>query len=176
ELSEIPPAEYTVTFNVTDAATSNAISDAEIIIDGNTLTTNSSGEATVDLIDGNYSYSVNASGYYEATGNVVVNGSDIIADVLMDIDTSIEEFESGITISPNPSTGRFLLLISGVNNNLTVTIYDAKGNVIIKKENQEIIDGKYEQLFDLSSHANGMYYLKVVSENVEFVKKIVVTK
>ncbi|MEA3504460.1 MAG: S8 family serine peptidase, partial [Bacteroidota bacterium] len=53
--------EYTVTFNVTDAATSNAISGAEIIIDGNTLTTNSSGEATVDLIDGNYSYSVNAS-------------------------------------------------------------------------------------------------------------------
>lgn len=71
----------TVTFTVTDNDTSNPIENAEIVIDSQTLTTNSSGVATIDLLNGTYSYDVTATDYDPGSGSVTVNDSDVFENV-----------------------------------------------------------------------------------------------
>ncbi len=83
EMTPLPPEEYTVTFNVSDINTSDPISGAEIAIDGENLTTDASGQATISLPDGTYSYSVNASGYENESGSVTVSGADVTENVEM---------------------------------------------------------------------------------------------
>ena len=78
-----PPPTYTVTFNVTDIETTDPIDGATIDIDGNQLTTDASGVATIDLYDGNYPYTVNATDYDEYTGDVTVAGAATSVDVEM---------------------------------------------------------------------------------------------
>ena len=78
-----PPPTYTVTFNVTDDETTDPIEDATIDIDGSQLTTDASGVATIDLSDGDYPYTVNATDYDEYTGDVTVAGAATSVDVEM---------------------------------------------------------------------------------------------
>nr|MDA3865656.1 carboxypeptidase regulatory-like domain-containing protein [Salinivirgaceae bacterium] len=66
---------YTVTFTVVDEV-SAAVENASISIDGNELTTDGSGVATVDLINGSYDYTITKAGYDEYTGSVTVTDSD----------------------------------------------------------------------------------------------------
>jgi hypothetical protein len=74
--------EYTVTFNVTDGT--DPIAGASIAINSTTLTTDASGMATIDLPDGPYGYTVTATNFETASGNVVVDGADITENVTMD--------------------------------------------------------------------------------------------
>lgn len=83
-INQPDPPIYTVTFNVTDADDSHAIDGAEININSTVLTTNASGVATIDLEDGNYSYTVSKTDYAETTGTVNVSGAATTVDVPMD--------------------------------------------------------------------------------------------
>lgn len=80
----ITPAttEYSITFNVTDGV--NPIVGASITVSGQTLTTNASGEATIDLLDGTYAYTVTKAGYNQSLGNVTVSGNDVTENVVLD--------------------------------------------------------------------------------------------
>jgi Leucine-rich repeat (LRR) protein len=69
--------EYTVTFNVTDES-SNALEAAVITIEGGTsVTTNSSGVATLDTVNGTYNYTVTKTGYNDASGSITVSNAPI---------------------------------------------------------------------------------------------------
>ena len=75
--------EYTVTFNVTDE-NSNAIEAAVITIGGGTsVTTNSSGVATLDTVNGTYNYTVTKTGYNDASGSITVSDAAVSEDVTM---------------------------------------------------------------------------------------------
>ena len=71
-----------VTFNVTDND-ANPIEDATITINGSSLSTNASGNATIDLADGDYPYTIVADGYYQTNGSVTISGVDINEDVTL---------------------------------------------------------------------------------------------
>ena len=77
---------YEVTFTVTDGA-KGAIEGAVITVDGypSLDPTNSSGEATIDLYDGDYDFSVTADGFIDYTdGSFTVNGEPLsVPDVVM---------------------------------------------------------------------------------------------
>jgi uncharacterized membrane protein len=74
---------YTVSFNVKDEGGNN-LESATISINGNDLQTNTDGNASIDLVNGSYSYSVNKAGYIEATGTVNVSGSAVTENVLLE--------------------------------------------------------------------------------------------
>lgn len=65
---------YTISFTVKNSSGS-AISGAQIMIGGKTLTTNSSGQASVSLTQGSYFYAVSKDGYNFYTANVNVAGN-----------------------------------------------------------------------------------------------------
>jgi hypothetical protein len=101
-LTESTTPQYTVTFNVTDGAT--AIEAASVAIDGETLTTNASGVATIDLENGTYNYTVTKSGYDSFNGSVEVNSSAISVDVTLNETSNdyytvpfVENFDNAVT-------------------------------------------------------------------------------
>lgn len=73
-------------------------------------------------------------------------------------------------ISPNPNTGVFLL--SNVNKESTIYVYDLLGNIVLQKVNVQPTDLN----IDISNNARGVYYVKVVSIEGEIlgIKKVVV--
>ncbi|PLX25883.1 MAG: hypothetical protein C0599_00090 [Salinivirgaceae bacterium] len=83
---------YTLTFNVTDAGDSHALDGASIAINSTTLTTDANGQATIDLEDGTYAYTITRTGYDEVTGSVTVSGSTVSEDVAMNQTTYVLTF------------------------------------------------------------------------------------
>ena len=81
EVTMSPPAEYTVTFNV--MADGSPVEGAVIDINDTQLTTNASGEATIELENGNYPYTVSADGFMNAYGEVTVNDNPVTEEVTM---------------------------------------------------------------------------------------------
>ena len=76
-LTKKATATYTVTFTVTDADGGAAINGATIEINGQTLTADASGKATIDLPNGNYPYTAKMDGYEDKAGSITVNGAAV---------------------------------------------------------------------------------------------------
>ena len=76
-LSKKAIATYTVTFTVTDADGGATIDGATIEINGQTLTADASGKATIDLPNGTYPYTAKKDGYDDKAGSITVNGAAV---------------------------------------------------------------------------------------------------
>src|SRR5690606_15539848 len=72
---------HLVTFHVSDA--DGNIEGATVNIEGNDLTTDANGIATIELPDGEYDYTVLADGYIEHAGQVVVAGAPVTENILI---------------------------------------------------------------------------------------------
>ncbi len=84
---------------------------------------------------------------------------------ITDLDDAVSD-ANGIEIYPNPTDG--LLYIRSNNTINKVIVTDLTGKVIL-----DVIGGSDEVEIDLSSNAQGMYLLNVVTENDFYVEKIV---
>ncbi len=76
---------YLVTFTVTEIDGVTPIAGAQIVIDGQTLTTDVAGQATIYLEDGAHSYTVTVVGYKTVSDTVTVDGAAVDEDVLMEL-------------------------------------------------------------------------------------------
>ncbi len=76
--------------------------------------------------------------------------------------TSISEnnYKNNISIYPSPNNGIFNISISSQINNGNIEVYNSIGALVFK---QEIIN--QENSIELSSQANGLYFVKVINEN-----------
>ena len=81
EVTLTEPSIFTVTFSVTDGT--DPVQGASIDINSTQLTTDAAGEATIDLDNGSYPYTVSADGFMNTNGEVVVNGGDVTEEVLL---------------------------------------------------------------------------------------------
>ncbi|WP_462281489.1 T9SS type A sorting domain-containing protein, partial [Salinivirga cyanobacteriivorans] len=79
-----PASEFDVTFNVTDGT--DAIEGATVNVGGKTGVTDASGDAIVPLEPGQYSYTVENSGYGDITGNIEVVDAALTEDVVMNME------------------------------------------------------------------------------------------
>jgi hypothetical protein len=116
---------YTVTFNVTDGT--NAIEGATIAVDGQTLTTDANGHATIDLANGDYTAVISKTGYNPYTKTFTVNGSDLTLDITLSNQNYTVTFN--VTDGSNPLEG---VGVSVNGNDLTT---DADGKVSIDLPN-----------------------------------------
>ena len=75
---------FAVTFQVTDDS-SNPLENAEVEANGITVFTNSSGEAVINLPNGDYTYNVNLYGYVPATGPFTVASAPMTVPVVLNL-------------------------------------------------------------------------------------------
>jgi hypothetical protein len=86
------PLSFNVTFSVKDDS-SNPIEGATVSVAGQNITTNSSGECIAILPNGNHSYTVDALGYVEANGTVVVSGVNQTVDIVLQVPQFLVTFK-----------------------------------------------------------------------------------
>jgi hypothetical protein len=86
-LKEIPTVTQLVTFNVTEGT--NNLENAEISINNTTLITSAEGIATVELPEGDYTYTALLQGYITAEGNITISDQAVNEAVELAIDNSI---------------------------------------------------------------------------------------
>ncbi|HNW68862.1 MAG TPA: choice-of-anchor J domain-containing protein [Bacteroidales bacterium] len=94
--------------------------------------------------------------------------------VVVDPCTGINENNDGITVSvvPNPSNGMFYLNVEGINEPVTLNIYSINGKVIYSEQVDNT--GLVNKPIDLKSYPKGMYFLRLINNNMTHTEKIII--
>lgn len=81
---------------------------------------------------------------------------------------------SGITIYPNPNTGNFVIIMSGVGHKqITVTIFNVIGQVVYT-DISESTNGTYSRDIAVDNKAKGIYTVRVAVGDKTYHKKVIV--
>jgi extracellular elastinolytic metalloproteinase len=86
----------------------------------------------------------------------------------------VEDLSRYISVRPNPTEGLTHLVLPDQLKEAMVTVTDIAGKVVFSGSKQT--DLNQHILLDLSGHANGIYFVKVVSGVTSFQSKIIVAK
>ncbi len=164
---------YTVTFAVSDNI--GPLSNATVSINGQDLTTNSSGEATLDLINGTYDYTIEANGYTTVDSSLTLAGSNMTEAIELQLSTGICQNNKTIPFSvyPNPGDGIFNITIdqyiAGANNNIRVT--NINGQVV-----KFLQDTKQLNKIDLTGEMPGLYIFELIVNNKTYKALIILNE
>jgi Leucine-rich repeat (LRR) protein len=169
--------EHTLTFNVTDDS-SNAIKGATISIEGKIdKTTNTNGKAAFELLNGKYNYTINAAGYEDATGSVLIDSANTteyvaLTDATYNLSFNISDENSnkidGATINiegvgdkTTDTTGTAVFNLPNDNYNYTVTAAgyeDTTGSVLIDcagtTENVTLTETTFNLSFEVTNNSS----------------------
>ncbi|MSP70339.1 MAG: T9SS type A sorting domain-containing protein, partial [Bacteroidetes bacterium] len=106
-----------------------------------------------------------------------LNGCAGTAPVIVQVNACVNVIESilanGFNVYPNPTNGTFTLTIKDADFlelSIQITSIDGK---LIASDRTSNVSGDYTSRFDLATHANGIYFLKVSGNGQTFVQKIV---
>ena len=106
-----------------------------------------------------------------------LNGCAGTAPVTVQVNACVNVMESvlanGFNVYPNPTNGTFTLTIKDADFlelSIQITSIDGK---LIASDRTSNVSGDYTSRFDLATHANGIYFLKVSGNGQTFVQKIV---
>jgi bacillolysin len=102
----------------------------------------------------------------ELENQLGVNIDDFVINGVL----SNENFElENISVYPNPSTGVFNISLGNVKPS-SIEVYDIMGKIIVTKSN--VITTNNQTTLDLSSAAQGIYFIKIIEDNQQIVKRI----
>ena len=162
-ITEPPVVTYTVLFVV--MADGHPTDAASIDINSTTINTNTDGEATIDLPDGTYSYTVTLNGYDDITGSITVDGSSITENITF---VGIDDiFAHGGALYPNPTTGKVQIEWPG---KCEVIVLNALGKIISTTQVNQ------KATLDLTSAAEGIYLIRIQEGNKVFTKRLIINR
>ena len=154
---------FTVTFNVDDGT--NAVDGAEILINNNTLTTAGGGIATINLVNGDYPYTVTATGFEDYTGHSVTVENAAITEIVHLNPTDVNELPANeISICSNPSNGVFNI---NVTETFNLKVIDITGKVV----KTQVLDNNTNTV---NVFEKGIYILKLTNEKTSVMHRIIV--
>lgn len=138
--------------------------------------------STWDFGDSQGATTTNANHTYTANGTYTVTlivstacGSDTTTQTVIITGVGIEEANllKEVKIYPNPSAGIFNLeLVNAVIGELSVVVIDMTGRTVYNST--EEVKGELKKSIDLSSLAKGVYYLRMESDSMTEIRKIVI--
>lgn len=112
--------------------------------------------------------------YTFTDNNFCTNTADDILTVTEFIGMEENAANAGVRISPNPSTGTFLLKLNGENNgNYDLAVYNSLSKLVYS-ENGIQVDGNFSKVIDLENQPSGMYYLYITNNDKSVIKKLIV--
>lgn len=159
--------QYDVTITITDD-NNTTIQGAAVDLDDEVKTTGSNGEVSYSKAEGSYDYTVDASGYDQETGTLVVESSSVSKTIVLSKVTSTDGVADDLLkVYPNPTEGK--LRIEGeVLQGSEVSIVDFEGKVRLAKKSIGL-----DMELDLSSLPDGIYLLKIKQGTALYKRNIV---
>lgn len=151
---------YNVTFNVT--ANGSPVNGASVFINNTTLTTNASGAASIELINGNYLYTVSKNGYTTQNGSCDVVGVTLNIPVSLTPNSVYENSMIQVSVIPNPCRNKIELL--NMNDTFVFELYNSKGEICLSSTKQSI---------DVSQFSDGIYYYRIITKNFSKTGKLI---
>lgn len=85
-------------------------------------------------------------------------------------------FGNGISLTPNPTSGYLHLTVNGVQNNISIKVYDVLGNEVMSYQANELPTGVYNKDLDLNALPGGTYLVRIDSGDQSAVKKVVISR
>jgi len=152
----------------------NPVANANIGINNQILNTNAAGEATTNVANGEYDYTITATGYKELIDRVSVSREDVYKNIILEkIITSTSSLqESEVCIYPNPADNAITIKIEVAEmSNFRAKIVNALGEVLYNKE----LRNSTEKI-NLSNFANGIYLIKIETNGKNYSQKIIIKK
>ena len=98
----------------------------------------------------------------QASGNLSFN----LEEIEYNQTSLLDNFQNHLNIFPNPNNGNFDIRLPKMV--FSASIFDLNGQLVINKQCDENCS------FDLNNHSKGIYLLKLISNNINLVKKIIV--
>jgi N-acetylneuraminic acid mutarotase len=86
--------------------------------------------------------------------------------------TQIDDFSNAFTIFPNPSTGLIKIQLNYEKNQTNLSVFNTLGKLVYKQESLT----KGTNTLDLSSESEGIYFLKISSNNYTITNKISINR
>jgi len=147
---------------------STAIEGVSITINEQTLTTNESGVATIELENGVYTYSVSASNYVTYDGSVTVDDADVSEDVSL-VHVGLDENSlTNISVFPNPFSNE--INIANAVNATRVVVCNIIGEVVMNVELNQSANIRLET----SQLNSGIYMVTILAyDGSRIVKKMI---
>ena len=143
---------YTVTFTVVDTE-DNPIANASIAIDEETLTTDASGVATIDLVNGDYTYTVSRPGYADLAGSFTVDNAAQTIHLNM---TGMDQLTaSSVRLYPNPVKNT-LIIEHDTGDELVIELYNITGTLIGTTKT-----GHRTTTIDVGALSSGSYFVRI---------------
>ena len=157
---------YTITFVVNDGT--NVISGANVTIDEVTKTTDTSGETSFELDQGNYTYDITAAGYNNVSGDIDVIDTDVNKVVTLSINTGIDDLDAElIEVYPNP-TGGVINIQGCIIKSATISVFDISGKKIFTK-----LSDKNLISIDISEYVSGTYIIQITKDQSVYKRLII---
>ena len=84
--------------------------------------------------------------------------------------------KEGIFIYPNPTSGNFTLRLNiGSHNNVSIEVFDALNKKIYSEQNNSLKNGN-EIDFNFENYVEGLYYIRVTSNEFNYIEKLIIRK
>ncbi len=121
-----PNTEFTATFDVTDGT--NPLENAEIHVGGKIAWTNNNGEATIQLENGTYTYTIKKEGFGDNSGTITISDAETTENVIMNTEyelifsiidqetnaaKNVDIHISGTTLTTNENGESSIMLTNG---------------------------------------------------------------
>ena len=122
------------------------------------MTTNASGVATIDLVNGNYDYTVSKSGYADLAGSLVVN--DAAQTIGVNMTTGVNKLAASfVRLYPNPVESS-LTIERGNSDEVTIELYNVSGTLIgtIKADN-------VTTTINVGALSSGSYFVRIIGND-----------
>lgn len=155
---------YTVMFTV--LLEGAQVENAQIEIgDFPVITTDAQGAATIELLNGAYPFTCTYEHYDALVGEINVNNEDFTKVLSL---LGIDDYQtSQVKIYPNPNSGAFTVDLPGT---FTVSVISELGTLMYSNTHSK------HQPIELNDVANGLYLIKIQTQNKIFVTQMVIAK
>ena len=106
--------------------------------------------------------------------NLCTNTATDVITVTEFIGMEENSSNAGVRISPNPSSGIFLLKLNpDYPTSYDLAVYNSLNKRVFAVNNMQV-EGSFSKVLDLGNQATGIYYLHITGKNINVIKKLIV--
>lgn len=167
--SSLPSIPNNVKFVVMNGS-NNLIQDAFVTVGSMVKATNSNGEATFQIVDGQYNFAISKDGY-NSQNQIFTVDNDSTIDIILSVGIESINKTELVKIYPNPNKGRFNVVLNASFQNTIISVYDAKGQSVYS---EVVTNVSNEKSIDLSNLDKGVYIIRVVNNNKATYNKLII--